>query len=63
MAWHGHKMVIKPGRSWPVGASESKSWFVSYHVVPEDMSEVSELSLFLSWTILKSANFEKSVFP
>lgn len=32
-------------------------------VVPEDISEVSELSLFLSWTMLKSANLEKSVFP
>jgi hypothetical protein len=30
-------------------------------VVPDDMSEVSELSLFLSWTMLKSANLEKSV--
>ena len=34
---------------------------VSYLVVPDDMSEVSELSLFLSWTMLKSANLEKSV--
>ena len=35
----------------------------SYLVVPDDMSEVSELSLFLSWTMLKSANLEKSVLP
>ena len=34
---------------------------MSYLVVPDDMSEVSELSLFLSWTMLKSANLEKSV--
>ena len=36
---------------------------ISYLVVPEEISEVSEFSLFLSWTMLKSANFEKSVFP
>ena len=33
---------------------------VPYLVVPDEMSEVSELILFLSWTMLKSANFEKS---
>ena len=35
----------------------------TYHVVPDEISEVSEFSLFRSCTMLKSANFEKSVFP
>ena len=37
--------------------------YIPYLVVPDEISEVSEFILFRSCTMLKSASFEKSVFP